>query len=236
MISKSNEESQENTVTDKAATPHRTPVDADDQLTKPDKDIDQNDAGYGEVDTPATYTANVNNPELFATMLPQQKVHSIEDTGLYTEELDTPQSHTKLLLTTKPPVLPEITKNIVPLPDNATTKDAVSSIVSSDEDEGDTEAVNDRKQRHHHDYQHLKQEEQIAIFPEHQDEEQVQVIKTPTPTQLTTDDLCIGISSSKASLPPPHDYSSMGTVLWVHPQSPLVCITVLIQRYYGMQY
>ena len=146
MISKSNEESQENTVTDKAATPHSTPVDADDQFTKPDKDIDQNDAGYGEVDTPATFTANVNNPELFSTMLPQQKVHSIEDTGLYTEELDTPQSHTKLLLTTKPPVLPEITKNIVPLPDNATTKDAVSSIVSSDEDEGDTEAVNDRKQ------------------------------------------------------------------------------------------
>ena len=42
-VTKSNEESQGNTVTNKDAT-HSTPVDPDNQLTKPDKDIDHNDA------------------------------------------------------------------------------------------------------------------------------------------------------------------------------------------------
>ena len=227
-VTKSNEESQGNTVTNKAAT-HSTPVDPDNQLTKPDKDIDQKDAGYGEVDTPATIKANPNNPEILTTMLmlPQEE-HSMEDTatGLYTEELTTPQNRTKSLLTTKPPVLPENTV----APDNATTKDNVYSIVSINEDENDTAVINDRKQQRHHHYQHPKEEEHIAILPEHQDGAAVQVIKTPTPTQQATDGLCIGISSSKASLSPPYD-SSMTTVLWVHPQSPLVCNIVLSQGY-----
>ena len=215
----SNEESQGNI--NKITTPHSTPVDANDQMTKPGKQIDHNDVGYGEQDTPATITTKANNPELFTTTLPQE-VHSIGDTT-YTEELGAPHNHTKSLLTIKPPVLPaaESTKDtIIPPPDNAISKDAVASIVSSDEDENDSVAVNDRKQQRRHQHRHHK-EEQIAVLPEDQDGAAVQVIQTPTPTQPINGRLYTGINRS--NLPPSSDHTTVH-VLWVHPQSPLVCV------------
>ena len=217
--SKSDDDRQEGTVNDTVKTPLSTPVDADDHLCKQDKEIDQTDVAFGEVETPATITANANKPESFATMLPQQQEnHSMEDTeGPYTS--DALHNHT---LTTKPPVLPEITRDADDPPDHDDTRDNVPSNVSDDEDEKNHTAANVKQQ--HHWYQHTKgEEEQVAVSPEIQDRAALQV-RTVPPTQPTTDGLCTGISQSRLVASPTH--SSMATVLWVHPQSPLVCIRV----------
>ena len=184
--------------------------------------MDHNDVGYGEQDTPATITAIANNPELFKGTLPQ--AYSIDSGD--TEELRAQHDYTKSQLTTKPPVLPATERTKFQLPDNVTTQGIVPSNVSGNEDEDDTGASSDRKdqQRHHH--QHPKEEEElIPVLPKDQD---IAAAQVPMPIQPHNAGLCIGIDidRSKASLPPPSD-SSMGTVLWVHPQSPLVCCIVM---------
>lgn len=166
-----------------------------------------------ETDTPATITANANNPESFSTLLPQQQVNnSMEDTGPYTEELDTPQNHTKSLVTTEPPVLSKI------------IKDAVYSNVSSDEDEDNVQSNttnNDKRKRH----RQKSNSYDIAVSSEVQDQAAMQIMNFQMPTQPATEGLCTGITQCSI-VKSPHDPSkgTVVTVLWVNPHGSLVCI------------
>ena len=184
QVANSDEERQEGTISNTATKPYSTPVDAADNLTKPNKEIDQKNSGFQEADTSASTTAKANNSELFSTMSPQEE-RNMEDTaqGLYTEEFVATL---------------DCTKSTDPSGDEI-PKSAVGSIVSGDEDENHN-ATNTKQQHHYH--QHPKEEDPVAITSEVQEQAAMQVMESP-----------------------PHP--SMVTVLWVHPQSPLVSISVV---------
>ena len=78
QVAKYDEERQEYTISNPTPKPYSTPVDAVDYLTKPNKEINQKNAGFTEADT---VTAKANNSELFIISGDEDENHNATNGG-----------------------------------------------------------------------------------------------------------------------------------------------------------